>query len=163
MARFRLKGKHYLKVPGTEWEQKETSQETGKQARKVYPVPRFLDPDDPGDWNFRDIPEITVSTKEDPKYPRDIIFIGKPTPDMEPLDDEAVAMFKRFEADWTHPIESLSPIYGENILAGLQLQVAALQSKTGAPAVDVVAELKKQIAELTVQVSNLTAARRRVA
>jgi hypothetical protein len=40
MARFRLKDKHYLHVlPGTEWEQKELDQVTGKQARKVYLVP----------------------------------------------------------------------------------------------------------------------------
>src|ERR1035437_368992 len=94
MARFRLKDKHYLHVlPETEWEQKELDQVTGKQARKVYLVPRYLDPDDPSDCNYPG--EIIVATKEDKAWPRDIIMKGPPTADMEPIDDESIVILKK--------------------------------------------------------------------
>jgi hypothetical protein len=107
MARFRLTGKHYLKVsdPPCEWEQKEWNQTTGKQARKVYPVPMYLDPDNPGDCNYPG--EIIVATKREAAYPRDIIFIGLPTTEMEPLDPEATKLSTEAKKRGEHPIESL--------------------------------------------------------
>jgi len=77
MARFRLKDKHCLAVPGVEWEHVETDQQTAKRARKVFPFPLYLDAEQPSDCNYRG--EIIVATKADPRYPRDIIFTGKPT------------------------------------------------------------------------------------
>ena len=59
MARWRLTAKHYLTVPGIEWEQKETNRDTGRQMTKKYPVPLFLDPDDPADQNYREAGEIS--------------------------------------------------------------------------------------------------------
>lgn len=105
MARWRLTAPHYLKVPGTEYEYKETDQTTGRQGRKVFQVPLWLHPDDPGSQNYPG--EVIVTNKEDRAFPRDYLFVGPPTPDMEPLDDEAEKLSDSMRERWTHPIESL--------------------------------------------------------
>lgn len=107
MARWRLTGKHYIHIEGTEWEYKETDQATGQQGRKVFAVPRHLDPDNPRDCNYPG--ECIVATKASAQYPRDHIFSGPPTPDMEPLDEEAEAITEATRDSWVHPIESLPP------------------------------------------------------
>src|SRR5262250_2477567 len=109
MARWYLREKHYLNVPGTEWEYKETDRETQRQVRKVFEVPLYLNPDEPADWNDRVNERIIVSTKFDPASPRDYVFIGSPTPDMIPLDEEAQGITDDFvrRGVWKHPIESL--------------------------------------------------------
>lgn len=121
MARWRLLNEHYINVPGTEWEYKEQSKETGKQARKVFPVPLFLNPRDQADHNYPG--EIIVSNKP---YNRDIVFVGPPTPDMEPLDEEAQAISKAESHKWIHPIESLpGQGFSKSLLDDLMQQVAA--------------------------------------
>jgi hypothetical protein len=111
MARWRLINPHYLHVPGTEWEYKETDRSSGKQGRKIFAVPLYLDPRDNADHNYPG--EIIVCDKESPVYPKDILFQsarglrGEPTPEMEPLDDEAVQISRALEHKWVHPIESL--------------------------------------------------------
>jgi|SRR5215475_2787785 len=97
MARWKLSVEHYLHTdPPSEWEHKETDQSSGRQMRKVYPVPTWLDK------------ETIVSDGNNPK-PGDIVFVGEPTPDMQPIDDEAEAISRKIEATgkWKHPIESL--------------------------------------------------------
>src|SRR5262245_50428965 len=122
MARWRLTAKHYLRVPGTEWDYKEQSQETGKQVRKVFEVPMYLDPDSPGDWTENG--DINVCYAGRGK-PRDIVFEGPPTPDMEPLDDEAKEISAAERPKWVHPIESLPGTnYSQSLLDDLQKQVA---------------------------------------
>ena len=51
MARWRLTQKHYLNIPGSEWEYSETDRTSGRQARHRYVVPALLDPDSPNDRN----------------------------------------------------------------------------------------------------------------
>lgn len=104
MARWRLTGPHYLNVPGTEWEHKEISTDTGRQNRKVFKVPRLLDPNDPGDQNREGDCVVCWAGKGEA---RDIIFEGDPTPDMTPLDAEAEKVTERCRPKWEHPIESL--------------------------------------------------------
>lgn len=105
MARWRLTQKHYLNVPGTEWEYKEISQSTGRQVRKVFKVPQYLDPDDPTDCNYplaarpTDRNELIVAHAKGAEK-ADIIFIGDPTPDMTPLDEEAEAISAGLRAKW---------------------------------------------------------------
>lgn len=107
MARWQLTAGHYLNtLPNTEWEQKETSTETGRQLRKVYPVPTLLNPDDPNDQTPRGSGVINVCW-EGKGQPTDIIFLGPPTPDMTPLDDEAESVTDGLRPQWQHPIESL--------------------------------------------------------
>ena len=104
MARFRLTAPHYIRLAEpTHWESKETDQTTGKTGRKLYEVPIYLNAEDPSVCNYPG--EIIVSTKTDPKYPKDYVFKGPPTRDMEPLDDEAKKMLS--ELDYDHPIEGL--------------------------------------------------------
>jgi len=99
MARWRLTAGHYINVPGTEWEHKETSRETGRQVRKVYQVPRHLDPKAPEDWNDwpmgRMEDGVIIVCHEGKGLPRDIVFTGPPTQDMEPLDEEATILSSR--------------------------------------------------------------------
>lgn len=93
MARFRImdmeNNGHYLNIPGTEWEQIEIDVKTKRQARHRYKVHTLLEPKDPTCHNYPETGEIIISTKTDPLYPRDLVFVGPPTPGMEPLDAEA--------------------------------------------------------------------------
>lgn len=146
MARFRLKDKHYLRVPGTEWEQKETDRATGKQARKVYPVPLYLDPDQPADQNYPD--EIIVTLKPDPAFPRDIPFEGPPTFDMEPLDEEARAAIKKLGRRQL-PFDELPMTMSESMLQKFESELSSGQPDSRVDALQAeLAELKKQIAAI---------------
>lgn len=109
MARWKLTAKHYLNVPGTFWRHEETSRDTGERVEQMYPVPKHLDPDDPRQQNRQG--EVIVCY-EGKGERGDIIFIGKPTPDMEPLDDEAEAISAVERPKWQHPIETL-PMNGD--------------------------------------------------
>lgn len=147
MARYRLTSPHYLKVQGTEWEQTELDMVTGKQVRKRYSVPMYLDPDkDPTCLNYPG--ECIVSSKADPLFPRDLVFDGPPTLEMTPLDDEAVAEVERQMKRGEHPIESLpGQLFSETLLAKLQAQVdkAALNPS---PSEDRIATLERQLEDL---------------
>jgi hypothetical protein len=129
MARWKLMDAHYLAVPETEWEYRETNRETGRQARKVYEVPLHLDPKNQADWNYPADEAIIVSDRFDPKYPRDHVFRGTPTPDMEPLDDEAQAISDAERKNWIHPIEALNMTYSESRLSEFERGIAELLSK----------------------------------
>lgn len=153
MARWRLTAKHYLPVPGTEWEQKETDRDTGRTLRKVYPVPRYIDPDDPADWTDRSQQIVIVTNVENSSNPRDIYFTGEPTPDMEPVDDEAEAISAKLRQKWDHPIESLPANGGMNPQeqAFMQTMMAAFsQQAVAVPPVEDkrIAELQEQMAAL---------------
>lgn len=126
MARWRLTDRHYLQVPGTEWEYKESDRETGRQARKVYEIPLYLDPKDPADWNYRSDESIIVANKLDPAFRRDILFVGPPTPDMEPLDDEAREISQGYidSGAWKHPIDNINMTYSQSVLSDFERQLA---------------------------------------
>lgn len=158
MARWRLTSAHYLNVPGTEWEHKETSRETGKQIRKVYQVPRHLDPKAPEDWNFRSSPyedgDIIVC-HVGKGQPKDIEFVGDPTADMEPLDEEARILSSR--------IPQKKPEYahlslGEGTLEGLMKELAqAIATGQPAQSVSLNGADKKEIDDLKDMVKQLMA------
>ena len=161
MARWYLRNAHYLNVPGTEWEQKETNRETGKQARKIYHVPLLLDPENPADQNYPSEGMVIVC-HEGKGMPRDITFIGKPTPDMEPLDDEARAISEAESKNWIHPIESLDGTYGESLVKQFERMMADMVQRQGPvsqTASPDTAALLKRIDELATQVAMLTATR----
>ena len=130
MARWLLRDAHYLSVPGTEWEYKESDRETGQQARKIYEVPIYLNPKWEGDWNDRELGGIVVSDKYDPAHRRDIVFTGPPTPDMEPLDDEAQAISQKYidAGAWKHPIESMNMTYSESRLSDFEREIAQIMA-----------------------------------
>lgn len=113
MARWRLINAHYLNVESyfgqpVEWEYKETDRNTGRANRKMFPVPLHLDPNQPGDCNYPEEGSIIVCHKGK-GLPRDIVFLSEPTPEMEPLDEEAEAISVSLRQKWEHPIESLAP------------------------------------------------------
>ena len=162
MARWRLTDAHYLSVPGTEWEYKEADRETGRQARKVYEVPLHLDPKNRADQNYPDQDSIIVSSRYDPSYRRDIVFVGPPTPDMEPIDEEAKEISQGFidRGAWQHPIDALNMTYSQsilsdferqlaNLLAGAQKQTPAVQAMSlGGVSQEAFEKLQAQVAQL---------------
>ncbi len=103
MARWKLTEPHYLSVPSERWEHTTTDSRTGKPIRKMYKVPKHLDPRLEDDWTHR--PENNnmdgeiIVCWEGKGLPRDITFEGDPTPGMLPLDDEAKEVSSRFS--WT--------------------------------------------------------------
>lgn len=118
--RWSLRNAHYLNVEqlldGTriEWEHKETARESGRTVRKLFPVPMLLDPKEPADCNYPG--EVIVAHHADGarNEPRDYIFFGEPTPEMEPLNDVAQAISDSLKPKWAHPIETLPMNGGMN-------------------------------------------------
>jgi len=145
MARWKLKDKHYLNVKDTEWEYKEIDQATGRQARKVYNVPRYLDPESPGDCNYPG--EIIVSHEA---HGRDYVFEGPPTPDMEPLDEEAKMITESLRSGWKHPMHEFDMNYSQSMLSAFEKQLAdAMARQGGVPkAQPDISKIEAQIAEL---------------
>jgi hypothetical protein len=144
MARWRLAAPHYLNVEGTSWEYKEVDRTSGRQKRTIFPVPLHLDPDNPSDWNIvrgKDDGEIVVADKESVAFPKDIIFVGNPTPDMVPLDDEAKAISAKMAPKWKHPIESLTGTYADEMMKDLSAEMDEVRSKSGSTQVEGMTEL----------------------
>ena len=142
MARWRLTNPHYLNVPGTEWEYKETNRDTGRQARKVFPVPLYLNPSDPADHNYREDGEIIVAHEGPGVQRKDLIFIGPPTPDMEPLDEEAKAISEAESVKWIHPIEDMAADggYSQSLLHNFEQQIIELNKKLPAVAASAISK-----------------------
>lgn len=128
MARWKLLSAHYLNVPGTEWEYKEEDPVTKKAKRKVFNVPQLLDPEnDKTCHNYEG--ECIVAYGDKQHQSRDIIFLGPPGPEMEPLDEEAEAISKAESHRWYRPAETINGgSYTENLVADFQAQLTALQN-----------------------------------
>ena len=58
--------------------------------------------------------ETIVTTEQDRAFPNDTVFFGEPTPDMEPLDEEAEALVATLQDKWKHPIDTLPSQGGMN-------------------------------------------------
>lgn len=150
MARWRLAAPHYINVPGVEWEYKEVDRTSGRPKRTLFKVPALLDPDSPSDWNYvyskdgfgkPDTGEIIVANKESEQYPKDIMYVGDPTPDMVPLDDEAKAISAKMAPKWKHPIESLEGTYADAMMKDLSEQVDEVRTRTVAAPMEGMTEL----------------------
>ena len=135
MARWKLTAKHYLHAlqygQPSEWQREEINVQSGRAFRKTYPVPMFIDPDDPHCIN-RHLGYCVIAT-EGSDQPGDLIVSNfKPTPDMEPLDEEARQLSEAERSHWINPIDGLSPTMGEDfanqLLAALQQQMNKTQS-----------------------------------
>lgn len=124
MAKWRLVTPHYLNNPEGEWEYKETDRNTGKQARKTFAVPLYMEEGTVVTNNIREV------------SPRDNIyhFTGDPTPDMDPLDDEAEAISASFAGKWQHPIDSLPGDFSQSLITSFQQQMAELSARQPAQA-----------------------------
>lgn len=153
-ARWRLAAPHYLAVEGTHWEYSEVDRVTGRPKRTKFNVPLLLDPDNPSDWNIRegDSGQIVVTNKEDPAFPRDIVFQGDCTPDMVPLNDEAKKITASYAGKWAHPIESLSTTYADEMLKDLGSKMDEARQKAAGPAqVEGMKELLAAMAQMMKQ------------
>lgn len=163
MARWKLLQPHYLNIPGTTWEYRETDRTTGRPIRREFPVPTFLHPEDASYWNYKTSPEegyIAVATKPSDEFPKDLIFSGSPTPDMEPLDDEARAITDSLKSKWGDgPIEGLPAQggYSQSLLDNLQRQAAEAQTKPQPAAIEGMTELLSTMAAMIKQNTEIMA------
>lgn len=134
MARWKLMTPHYLNVKELDGEPvefiyQEQDLTTMRNRRKSFKVPLLLDPKDPSyvnDPNYG----IVVSDGKNAML-RDYIFLGDPTPDMEPLDDEAREISDRFKEKWINPIDSLpgNGDYSQSLIAVFEKQMNALAAQ----------------------------------
>src|SRR5215468_188854 len=139
MARWRLTEPHYLPVPGTVWEQMETDRETGRAKRREYPVPLYLNPNEPADWNYKPNGQAHITMGGNAftegaiivcwagkGEKKDIVFVGDPTPGMEPIDEEAEKVTAALRPKWHDPIKEydagMTPL--EKQMLDLQRQIA---------------------------------------
>lgn len=133
MARWKLNSSHYIHIEGemgAEWEYEERVEGLKRPRRKRYPVPLFLDTTDPENFNAPG-GIIVVANKENPLFPADLIYLGPPTPEMEPLDAEAQEISDKESAKWVHPIEALpGQGYNQSMLAGLEKQLGEFLAVT---------------------------------
>lgn len=164
MARWRLTESHYLNSPGTKWRYSEIDS-NGEAVEHNFVVPRLMDIKDPRHHTDKDAGVIVVCY-EGKGQPSDRVFVGDPTPSMEPLDEEAREISARYEGKWKHAIDSLpAQGFGNELLGALQAQlaaVAATQSPSSmAPNTAIKAEefsaLKTQVDELVKQNQQLMA------
>lgn len=159
MARFRLSAKHYLNVtvPGRKiiWRYEEVSRD-GIANQSEFPVPLYLDPEDQR-WHNDKEHGIVVATEASSEHPRDYILTGEPTIDMEPLDDEALALREALMPKWTNPIESM-PAQGLSPAeqAFMETMMKAMAGFAPPSNVDVTA-LQKQLADQQKQITELMA------
>jgi hypothetical protein len=119
----------------------------------------LLDPRDPADFNHPGEIIVAVDAGANGRNdPRDYIFDGKPTPEMEPLNEAAQAITDAARSKWDHPINSL-PINGsmstqeqafmQNMMTEFAKTIgAALPQGNTIIANDETAELKERIAKL---------------
>jgi hypothetical protein len=141
MARWKLAAPHYLNVDGTKWEYHEVSRSTGKAIRTQLPVPAYLDPRDPADFTHKwghqaqpgihsDVEGEIIVCQGHSDDARDVIFIGDPTPDMIPLDDEAKKISASFEPIWRYKPETEIPCtYSQSLVDKFQIAMAEVQTK----------------------------------
>lgn len=136
MARWRLTTQHYLNVPGTKWEYEETNRDTGKRFRKQFDVPTLISPDDP---EYQDRNGDVIVAYEATAQRGDVIFTGPPTPDMEPIDEEASTLTAQWLPNWQHPIESLPAQGGEftqSLLSSLERQLGEAMKNFTPPTIN---------------------------
>lgn len=155
MARWRLRNGHYINIltdgKPAEWEYKEVDRSTGKAGRKIFYVPTLLDPNDSADRNY---PDDIIVCHEGKGLPRDYIFTGEPTPDMEPLDEEAEKISEGLRDKWEHPIESLPSTMNDGESAFMKKMMDAFGG--GQPTSVPIAqfdELKKLVEDLQAQLA----------
>jgi len=142
MARWRLAAAHYINTNDTVWEYSEVDRTTGRPKRTQFPVPRLLNPEDPGDWNYiyskdgfgkPDTGEIIVA--QGAHEPKDYVFEGDITPDMVPLDEEAKKISAASAHKWKYKAENLNGTYADEMMKDLSEAVDEIRAKsTTAPA-----------------------------
>lgn len=167
MARWRLAAAHYINATGEHaatWEYKENNRTTGRPKATKFEVPLLLDPENPADWNHvyskdgfgkPDTGEIIVA--QGAHEPRDVVFVGDPTPDMVPLDAEAEAISAKHAHKWKYATETLSGSYADEMIKDLTAEVNDIRSKTAAAPIEGMTELLTGIAAMMKQNQDMLA------
>lgn len=120
---------HYLSVPGNEWEYTENDRVTGRPVRRKFTVPRLLSIADPQDWTNRwgnkdnEEGEIIVCY-EGRGEPKDIVFLGEPSPDMQPVDDEATVISESLAKKWETRPDHIPGDYSQSLIDKFQIAMA---------------------------------------
>lgn len=172
MARWKLMTPHYLNVKELDGEPvefvyMEQDLTTMRNRRKSFKVPLLLDPKDASYINDSSY-GIVVSDGNNPG-PRDYIFSGDPTPDMEPIDDDARTISDKFRDKWINPIDNLpsNGDYSQSLLGVFERQLEAMArnstpipptSVAGVSAEDFI-KLQEQVALLAARNAELEAAK----
>lgn len=169
MARWKLTEAHYINVSGTLWEYTEVDRVTGRPKRTQFPVPLHIDPfnlddlkiygqDDP---NFgRNADPIIVVCNKNPKG-RDILYEGKPTPGMFPLDDEARAISEKVSKGAWIPTAGLDPesqnaSYTSQILSGLVDKMTDMKA-SNTPQIQGMAEFMQMMTQVMAKQTDILA------
>jgi len=154
LARWKLINPHYLMtVDPVEWEYSETDRVSGRPVRKKFTVPRYLDPRDPSDWTTRwgnkDNAEGEIIVCLPGKGDKgDVEFLGDPTPEMIPVDDEAKTISAGFADQWRYKPDLEVGTYSQSLVDQFQSQMAEAESK---PATVEVAGLADLVAAMAAQ------------
>lgn len=147
--RWKLMTSHYINTKDTEWEYKETSRSTGREARKKLAVSRYLDINDPGDWTNKFGSDGGVSRggqapdgqgeiivcHEGRGEKHDIPFYntdgspGDPTPDMVPCDEEARTLSASFENHWRYKPDTAEVSFSQSMINSFEVEKANLETK----------------------------------
>ena len=128
----------------------------GRPAKVRFKVPRHLDPNEPADhthlnWMNQGDGVIIVAHEGTTNDPNDVIFSGAPTPDMDPIDDEAKKISAGFASQWKHPIESLPGNYSQSLIDDFQRQMADVQATKKQEPVEGMTELLTAMASMMKQ------------
>ncbi|MDR3572268.1 MAG: hypothetical protein P4L50_00265 [Anaerolineaceae bacterium] len=131
MARWKLMTSHYLNtVRPAKWRYSAIDQASGELLEKEFLVPRMLDINDPKCWTNRaevgnpvsagghtaDVGGEIVVCHQGKGLRTDIEFIGDPTPDMVPLDEEAQTISDSFEAHWAYKPDQPEMSYSQLVV-----------------------------------------------
>ena len=135
MARWKLMTSHYLRtaIP-TQWEYQETDRKTGRPKRTRFDVPALLDPNDPGcwtnKWGNKDNEEGEVIVCQPGKGNEgDIEFLGDPTPDMQPVDNEAREISASFEDLWRYKPDGAEVSHSQSLVDQFQMDMVDKMNK----------------------------------
>jgi len=162
MARWKLATPHYLHcVDATEWEYQETDRGSGRQIRKKFTVPRYVDPKDPMDWTNRWGPQGNTEGEVIVCLPNkgerhDLAFLGDPTPDMIPVDDEARAISAGFEDRWKFkPDTDMPGNYSQSIVDRFEEAMASAQANQAPVRIEGMDQFMVTMASILQQTSEL--------
>lgn len=132
MARWKLGSSHYLNtVQSEQWEYIEEGRIKGP-LRKRFNVPRFLNILDPKCYTrvwgpTNDLEGEIIVCLPGRGDPSDIEFLGDPTPEMFPIDDEAKAISAKLEPHWKYKPDS-EILFSQSLVESMQDQAAAKQA-----------------------------------
>ena len=156
MARWKLGSAHHLNcVQASQWEYIEEGRKGGSR-RKRFDVTTYLDPKDPNAWtrmwgaNDDKEGEIIVCFPGKGEA-GDIEFLGDPTPEMFPIDDEAKVISATFADHWRYKSDlELNPneLYSQSIITNLQNEMAIKDAKPATVEVAGLADLIAAIGQL---------------